>query len=91
MNSIRTFYFLFDSLCEGKHVCYNGVAPCPLVKFDGSKGNKDYRITSNKAVLYRYDSWDDITMATGTLNKVRTLYINRPTKEPNLKTSTPMK
>ena len=50
-------------------MCYNGVAPSPLVKFDGSKGNKDYKITSNKGVLYRSDSLDDTILASGTLNK----------------------
>jgi len=31
----------FDSFCRGEHPCYRGGTP--LVKFDGSKGTKDFR------------------------------------------------
>jgi hypothetical protein len=60
----------FNALCEGKHLCYNGVAPSPLAKFDGSKGNKDFRITNNKGILYRFENMDDTAMIVGTLDKV---------------------
>ena len=33
----------FDKFCNGEHPCYNGTNGAPLVKFDGSKQNKDYR------------------------------------------------
>jgi len=51
-------------------LCYNGVAPSPLVKFDGSKGNKDYRITNNKGILFRFDNFEETAMIVGTLEKV---------------------
>jgi len=62
--------YIIDSFCEGKHLCFNGVAPSPLVKLDGSKGNKDFRITNNQGLMYRFDSLENTAMVVGTLDKV---------------------
>ena len=56
--------------CQGEHPCFNGVSPSPLVKFDGSKGgNKDFRITDNKGVFYRFDDLDKTILVAGTFEK----------------------
>lgn len=36
--------FEFNKFCAGTHPCYNGRGGTPLVKFDGSKGNRDLKI-----------------------------------------------
>lgn len=47
------------------------------MKFDGSKGNKNYRVSSNKGVVYRCDSLDNTTLAAGTLDRVGVIEMNR--------------
>ena len=56
--------------CRGEHPCFNGVAPNPLAKFDGSKGGKDFRITTSKGAMFRFDSLDDTAMIVGTFERV---------------------
>lgn len=53
----------------GQHPCFNGVAPSPLVKFDGSKGTKNYIITENKGRIYRYEDIDNTAFVMGTIDK----------------------
>ena len=44
----------FNRFCEGKHPCFNGKGGNPLVRFDGNKGTKDYRIQNfNRGLFYR--------------------------------------
>lgn len=37
--------FEYNRFCNGEHPCYSGRGGTPLVKFDGSKGTKDLRIS----------------------------------------------
>jgi hypothetical protein len=57
-------------MCEGKHVCFNGVEPNSLIKLDGSEETKDFRITLNKGIMYRYEDLENTAMIIGTLEKV---------------------
>lgn len=50
-------------------MCFNGVAPNPLVKFDGSKGGKDFKINQNKGALYKNPSPDLSKLVAGTTKK----------------------
>jgi len=34
----------FDKFTRGEHPCFNGKNSMPLVKMDGAKGAKDFRI-----------------------------------------------
>lgn len=34
----------FNKFCIGEHPCYSGRNNTPIVKFDGSKGNKNFTI-----------------------------------------------
>jgi len=45
----------FNKFCIGEHPCFNGRNGSPLVKMDGSKNQKDYRIRdpSQQTTLYR--------------------------------------
>lgn len=45
----------FNKFCSGEHPCFNGRNGTPLVKFDGSKNQKDFRIRdpSQRATIYR--------------------------------------
>ena len=60
--SFRTFgkdmdnvVFEFNKFCNGEHPCFNGRNGTPLVKMDGSKNSKDFRIKANEqyAKMYR--------------------------------------
>jgi hypothetical protein len=66
--------FEFNKFCNGEHPCYSGKGGTPLVKFDGSKGTKDLRIShrNQKALFYRGGA-DILTtkLVTGTLKRVR--------------------
>ena len=45
----------FNKFCSGEHPCFNGRNGAPLVKMDGSKNQKDFRIKdpAQRATLYR--------------------------------------
>lgn len=45
----------FNKFCSGEHPCFNGRNGAPLVKFDGSKNQKDLRIKepSQRVTMYR--------------------------------------
>ena len=45
----------FNKFCSGEHPCFNGRNGTPLVKLDGSKNSKDFRIRdhSQRATMYR--------------------------------------
>ncbi len=45
----------FNKFCNGEHPCFNGRNGASLVKMDGSKNSKDYRIRdpSQRVTLYR--------------------------------------
>ena len=36
----------FNSFCEGSHPCFNGRNNTPFIKFNGSDGTQDFRITN---------------------------------------------
>lgn len=45
----------FNKFCNGEHPCFNGRNGAPLVKMDGSKNQKDFRIKdpAQRVTLYR--------------------------------------
>lgn len=81
----------FNQFCKGEHPCYNGKNGTSMVKFDGSKGTKDFRFKDKhqKAVYYRKDEDNSNNLlVTGTTIRVRLLIIKmlyRPNKEIILK------
>jgi len=63
----------FNSFCNGEHPCFNGRNSTPLVKFDGTKGSKDYRIREHaqRATIYRSgEGINETIMVTGKHNRV---------------------
>ena len=64
----------FNRFCEGKHPCFNGKGGNPLVRFDGNKGSKDYRIQAfNRGLFYRSggDANYPATLVMGTLDRCK--------------------
>ena len=70
MSSSNLISLILYRLCDGTHPCYNGSPGIPLVKFDGSKNNKDYRITKNKALVFRSPILSDTILVLGTIDRV---------------------
>ena len=50
----------FNKFCAGEHPCFNGRNGASLVKFDGSKNQKDFRITGPEQRLHMYRTGDGI-------------------------------
>lgn len=46
-DDLNNLIYEFNMFCNGEHPCYNGRGGTPLVKNEGSKGNKDLRINRN--------------------------------------------
>lgn len=66
----------FNLFCNGEHPCFNGINSTPLVKFDGSKNSKDYRIThpEQRAHIYRAgEGINETLLVTGPHKRVSTL------------------
>ena len=64
----------FNLFCNGEHPCYNGRNSTPIVKFDGSKNSKDYRIKepSQKATVYRAgEGINETILVTGPHKRVK--------------------
>lgn len=62
----------FNMFCNGEHPCYNGRNSTPLVKFDGSKNCKDYRIKepAQRGTMYRAgENINETIMVTGPHNR----------------------
>lgn len=62
----------FNQFCEGKHPCFSGRNGTPMIKFDGSKGTKDLRLTEGvqKGLYYRFSSeFTDTKLLQGTFNR----------------------
>ena len=58
----------FNQFCSGQHPCYSGRNGTHLIKFDGSKGTKDFRIsdTDQQGVYYRFsDELSEAKLVTG--------------------------
>ena len=58
----------FNKFCSGEHPCFNGRNGASLVKMDGSKNQKDYRIRdmAQRSTLYRTgDSINEIVQVLG--------------------------
>lgn len=56
----------FNKFCAGEHPAYSGRNNTPIVKFDGSKGNKNFILLEKQcAVLYRKQN----QLAMGTLKR----------------------
>lgn len=71
--------FEFNRFCNGEHPCYSGRGGTPLVKFDGSKGTKDLRISqkNQKALFYRGGADLSTTkLVTGSLKRVQFYLVN---------------
>jgi hypothetical protein len=64
----------FNKFCNGQHPCYNGKNGTPLVKFDGTKGTKDLRISEKyqQGLFYRslYEQGHPPALVLGTLKRV---------------------
>ena len=50
----------FNKFCSGEHPCFNGRNGSPLVKMDGSKNQKDYRIQAPEQRVTMYRTGDGI-------------------------------
>ena len=50
----------FNKFCSGEHPCFNGRNGTPLVKFDGSKNQKDFRIRDPLQRVTMYRTGDSI-------------------------------
>lgn len=50
----------FNKFCSGDHPCFNGRNGTPLVKMDGSKNQKDYRIRDPAQKVHIYRTGDGI-------------------------------
>ncbi|EGR28967.1 hypothetical protein IMG5_165630 [Ichthyophthirius multifiliis] len=62
-----------NSFCAGEHPCFNGRNGTVLVKFDGSKNNKNYKIkNSHLGSFYRpQDNVEECTLILGTSKKLQ--------------------
>lgn len=74
---IEEFFYEFNSFCEGDHPRYCGDHGFPKMRFDGSKGVKDYRIHpsdvadyENVAVIYRNAEEKNETIVLDTYDNV---------------------
>ena len=53
-NDLQDLLREYNKFCLGDHPCYNGKNNTPVVKFDGSKGTKNYLIEPDHiGLLYR--------------------------------------
>lgn len=54
-NELENVVYEYNKFCLGEHPCFNGRNGSSLVKFDGSKNQKDYRIRdpSQRVAMYR--------------------------------------
>ena len=62
----------FNQFCSGNHPCYSGRNGTHLIKFDGSKGTKDFRIQDPEqmGVYYRFtDELSDAKFITGLMTR----------------------
>ena len=50
----------FNKFCTGEHPCFNGRNGASLVKLDGSKNSKDFRIRDHAQRLTMYRTGDAI-------------------------------
>jgi len=72
-SEIDNVIYEFNMFCNGEHPCYNGRNSTPLVKFDGSKNCKDYRIKENSQRATNYRAGENINetiMVTGPHKRV---------------------
>ena len=60
---IKQITWEFNKFCSGQHPCYSGRNGTPLIKFDGSKGTKDFRIKDEMQKGLMYRTTDDIVDA----------------------------
>ncbi len=72
-NDLDDVILEFNRFCEGKHPCFNGKSGNPLVRFDGNKGTKDYRIHQfNRGLFYRSSELNyPSTLVMGTLDRCK--------------------
>ena len=54
-SELENVVYEFNKFCSGEHPCFNGRNGASLVKFDGSKNQKDYRIRdpAQRVAMYR--------------------------------------
>ncbi len=72
-NELDTVIHEFNSFCNGEHPCFNGRNSTPVVKFDGTKASKDYRIKEHcqRATIYRAgEGINETIMVTGKHTRV---------------------
>lgn len=61
----------FNKFTQGEHPCYSSRNQTPLVRFDGTKGTKDFSITKQQTGIF-YRNGDDIentSLVLGTLDR----------------------
>ena len=51
----------YNKFCSGDHPCFNGRNGMPLVKFDGSKNQKDFRIRDPSQHIYNYRTGEGVS------------------------------
>lgn len=62
----------FNSFCEGSHPCFNGSNNTPFIKFNGTDGTQDFRITKpeQQGLYYRFSNdIQDSKLVTGTFTR----------------------
>ena len=59
-NDMPDVVYEFNKFCSGEHPCFNGRNGSPLVKMDGSKNQKDYRIQAPEQRVTMYRTGDGI-------------------------------
>ena len=76
ISAINTVVYEFNLFCNGEHPCFNGRNSTPLVKFDGSKNSKDFRIShpEQRGTMYRAgEGINETILVTGPHERVSTL------------------
>lgn len=59
-SELENVVYEFNKFCSGEHPCFNGRNGASLVKFDGSKNQKDYRIQDPSQRVHIYRTGDQI-------------------------------
>ena len=68
-DDLPAIIFEFNRFCDGEHPCFNGRGGNPLVKFDGSKGTKDFRIKEQQQGVFIRHGTNQATLVMGTLKR----------------------
>jgi len=62
-NDLQDIIYEYNSFCSGTHPCFNGQNGCPMIKFDGTDGTKDYRIQTHGQKICNFRNGPDLSDA----------------------------